>query len=174
MMIRHIRLRTFFGVVAVLGGLTVLSLAAEKAPMPPKGTTPNTGVASGFCRVRELDGMKVKNTEGEDIGKIEDLVIELDNGHVSYAALSFGGVLGVGNKLFAIPFDALEVKTGKDAKDTYFLLAVDKERLKDAPGFDKSHWPDLADRSWSKEVDEFYAPHVRSAKRPSRDAAPRK
>jgi len=172
-MIRHFQMATLLGVVALFGTLTVLSLAEEKAPKPPKGTTPNTGVASGFCRVRELDGMKVKNMEGEDVGKIEDLVIELDNGHVSYAALSFGGVLGVGNKLFAIPWNALEVKTGKDANDKYFLLAVDKERLKEAPGFDKSQWPDLADRSWSKEVDEFYAPHSKTAKRPSGTVTPR-
>ncbi|HVC94496.1 MAG TPA: PRC-barrel domain-containing protein [Pirellulales bacterium] len=173
-MIRRFRLASLFGVIAVLGGLTVLSLAEEKTPKPPKGTTPNTGVGSGFCRVRELDGMKVKNKEGEDLGKIDDLVIELDDGQVSYAALSFGGLLGVGNKLFAIPWSALEVKTGKDAKDKYFVLGVDKERLKKAPGFDKGHWPDLADRSWSKEVDEFYATHTKTVNRSSKEAAPRK
>jgi sporulation protein YlmC with PRC-barrel domain len=165
---------TLLGVIAVVGGLTVMGTADEKASKTDKGATPNTGVASGFCRVHELDGMKVKNKDGDELGKIEDLVIELDDGHVSYAALSFGGFLGVGNKLFAIPWNALEVKTGKDGKDRHFMLAVDKERLKEAPGFDKGHWPDLADPNWSKDIDKFYQPHVRTAKRPARDTGPRK
>ena len=160
------------GEVAMVGAMTVLGLADEKASKPARGTTSNTGVASGFCRVHELDGMRVKSPDGEELGKIEDLVIELDDGRVSYAALSFGGLFGFGNKLFAIPWNALEIKTS-DAKEKHFVLAIDKEQLKKAPGFEKSHWPDLANPTWSHDVDEFYKAHVKTAKPPARDTTKR-
>jgi sporulation protein YlmC with PRC-barrel domain len=159
------------GAVALVGATTMFGFANDKAKSD-KEANANTPVTSGVCRVREIDGMLVKNTEGDELGKIEDLVIELDDGRVSYAALSFGGVLGVGNKLFAVPWNALEVKQGKDAKDRYFVLAVDKEKLKNAPGFDKNHWPDMADPEWSKETDRFFDLHIRSARRPARDNGP--
>ncbi|HEV3022091.1 MAG TPA: PRC-barrel domain-containing protein [Pirellulales bacterium] len=163
----HLRMAALIGAVAIVGAAAMLGLADDKAKRD-KAANPNTGVASGFCRVREIDGMKVMDPEGEDLGKIEDLVIELGDGRVSYAALSFGGVLGVGNKLFAIPWNALELRAGKDAKDRHFVLSVEKERLKNAPGFDKSRWPDMADPNWAKEIDEFYDVHIKAARRPAR------
>jgi len=66
--------------------------------------------------------------------------------------LSFGGVLGIGDKLFAVPWVALKL----DTKNKRFTMDVDKERLEMAPGFDKDRWPDMADETWSKEVHSFY------------------
>lgn len=87
-----------------------------------------------------IRGHAVRNLEGRKLGEIEDLVIDLASGTVAYAVLSFGGVLGVGEKLFAVPWNAM----GLDLEERCFVLDVDKEFLENAPGFDKNHWPDFA------------------------------
>lgn len=94
----------------------------------------------------------VKNLQGEDLGEIEEFMIDLDSGRIAYAVLSFGGFLGFGDKLFAIPWEALTV----DADEECFVLDVDKQTLEDAPGFDKDNWPSTAEHDWLVEVYEFY------------------
>lgn len=94
----------------------------------------------------------VVNTAGEDLGKIEDLVIDQEKGRVTCAVLSFGGFLGMGNKFFAIPYSALSRSPLGDK----FILNVDKEVLKKAPGFDKDEWPDMADRHWANNLYTYY------------------
>jgi sporulation protein YlmC with PRC-barrel domain len=87
-----------------------------------------------------LIGDKVVNEAGEDLGKVEEIMLHVPSGRIAYAVLSFGGFLGMGDKLFAIPWEAL--KLNEESK--CFVLGVDKERLKNAPGFDKNNWPDMA------------------------------
>src|SRR5512134_2067950 len=86
----------------------------------------------------------VVNRRGEDLGKIEDVMLDVDDGRVAYAVVSFGGFLGIGEKLFAVPWNALQL----DADNHRFILDVPREKLENAPGFDKSNWPDFADRSF--------------------------
>lgn len=118
----------------------------------------NEGVAikdaSHTQRVSKLVGMEVHNAKGENLGEIKDLVMDLRTGQIRYAALSFGGFLGVGDKLFAVPLSALKVK--HDGEDTYFVLNVEKERLKTAPGFNESAWPDFGNAQWIASIDAFY------------------
>lgn len=99
-------------------------------------------------------GNKVVNAEGEQLGTIRDLVIDLDDAQIAYAVLSFGGFLGMGDKLFAIPLEALAF----NLKDQTVILDVDKEVLKNAPGFDKDHWPDNAqyEAGWLLDIYEYY------------------
>jgi sporulation protein YlmC with PRC-barrel domain len=104
-------------------------------------------------RASKLIGADVENAQGEDLGQIEDVVLDPQDGHVAYAVLSFGGFLGLGEKFFAIPWSALTAKAGED--DT-LILSVDKEKLKNAPGFDKNSWPNMADRTWGKEIHSYY------------------
>lgn len=99
-----------------------------------------------------LTGDKVVNLQNEDLGKIEHLMIDLATGRIAYAVLSFGGFLGMGDKLFAIPWSALTV----DTVEKRFILKVDKELLKLAPGFDKERWPNMADRAWGTQVFKYY------------------
>lgn len=94
----------------------------------------------------------VKNAAGEDLGKIEDLMIDLDSGRIAYAVLSFGGFLKMGNKLFAVPWAALRV----DTVNKQFILGVDKSVLEKAPGFDKDTWPDMADPTFGTSVYRHY------------------
>ena len=96
----------------------------------------------------------MRNDQGEKLGKIEDMVVDVESGKVLYAALSFGGVLGLGDKLFAIPYEDLKFDHGKD--ETFFVLNVSKDKLKAAPGFDESDWPNMADPHWAEQIDDYY------------------
>lgn len=99
-----------------------------------------------------MTGDKVKNPAGEKLGDIQEIMIDIDRGRVAYAVLSFGGWLGMGDKLFAIPWEALKL----DAGDHSFVLEVPKEKLEAASGFDKSAWPNMADRRWGEELHRHY------------------
>ena len=99
-----------------------------------------------------LEGDKVRNAAGEDLGKIDELMIDIPSGKVAYAVLSFGGVFGMGSKLFAIPWSALAL----DEDEKQFVLNVDKATLDSAPGFDKDNWPDMADASWANQIYSHY------------------
>jgi len=83
-------------------------------------------------------GDKVVNPAGEDIGEINNIMVNILDGEIQYLIIEFGGFLGVGEKLFAIPFSAVKL----NAKDQNFTLDVDKSFLESAPGFDKEHWPE--------------------------------
>ena len=100
----------------------------------------------------KLIGDPVVNPKGEDLGKIEDFVIDPKNGRVDFAVLSFGGFLGMGDKLFAVPLEAMKLSP----EEKRFILGVDKERLKQAPGFDKDHWPETSDRAFGTKVYNYY------------------
>jgi len=99
-----------------------------------------------------LTGDTVRNSAGEDLGKIEDIMLDVPNGRVAYAVLSFGGFLGIGSKLFAVPWTSLML----DEDEKCFRLEMDKARLENAPGFDKDNWPDMADPSWRNQVYDYY------------------
>lgn len=94
----------------------------------------------------------VVNTQGEDLGTIEDLMLDPQAGRVEYAVLDFGGFLGIGDKLFAVPLEAFEV----DRTNERLVLNVTKDRLESAPGFDKSNWPETADPAFTESVYNFY------------------
>jgi sporulation protein YlmC with PRC-barrel domain len=99
-----------------------------------------------------LAGDSVKNPAGEDLGKLDELMVDIPSGKIAYAVLSFGGVLGIGNKLFAVPWNALTV----DEDEKCLILNAEKRTLENAPGFDKDNWPDMADTAWGSEVSRFY------------------
>ena len=99
-----------------------------------------------------LKGDGVRNLQGEKIGKIDDIMLDVEEGAVAYAVLSFGGVLGLGDKLFAIPWGALTI----DEDNKEFILNVDKELLKKAEGFDKNNWPDFSDVEWRSRTYSHY------------------
>jgi sporulation protein YlmC with PRC-barrel domain len=120
-------------------------------------------------RVKDLIGLKVLNPNNEDLGKVEDLVIDLPRGKIRYGVLSFGGFLGLGDKLFAIPWDDLklqakEMASGEMSKEHHFVLAISKEALKEAPGFSKDKWPNFADPNWSITIEKYYGVHRKASK----------
>ncbi|MCY0853788.1 PRC-barrel domain-containing protein [Cupriavidus sp. D39] len=99
-----------------------------------------------------LVGNDVYNHKGEDLGDIKEIMLDMRTGKVSYAVLSFGGFLGMGEKLFAVPWNALTL----DTANKRFVLNVEKASLENAPGFDKDQWPDMADQSWAMQIHSFY------------------
>jgi sporulation protein YlmC with PRC-barrel domain len=172
-------------VVAVFGASQVLAddPQAKQLPQTPNyqttpqhATTPaRPGENDRALVIRTLPSKKVvganiENAKGEKVGSIDDLVIDLQSGKVQYVAVAVGGVLGVGEKLFAVPFE--EFKTTHDTSNNImFVLDIPKDRLENAPGFDKSHWPDFASPEWRNQIDTYY--HRTSANRPVDERAPR-
>ncbi|MDB5770902.1 MAG: photosystem reaction center subunit [Burkholderia sp.] len=110
------------------------------------------GAAPILMGAGTLIGEEVYNDSEEHLGDIKEFMLELDSGRVAYAVLSFGGFLGLGEKLFAVPWDALKL----DPANQRFVLSVGKDQLKNAPGFDKDNWPDMNDQSWASGVRSFY------------------
>jgi sporulation protein YlmC with PRC-barrel domain len=115
-----------------------------------KKAAPNITVEKVF-RASTIKGMKVYNLEGERVGTVDELVIDIEKGHVVYAALSVGGFLGAGDKLFAIPWREMMLEV--DEKDKFFRIDIDKEKLKAAEGFDKNAWPNVADPKWAERIE---------------------
>jgi sporulation protein YlmC with PRC-barrel domain len=109
-----------------------------------------------------LIGNSVSNKTDEAIGTIKEIMLDMRTGRVSYAVLSFGGFLGMGEKLFAVPWSALHL----DTENKRFVLDVSKERLQGAPGFDKGHWPNMADAVWENSIHTYYgvSPYSTGAK----------
>jgi hypothetical protein len=99
-----------------------------------------------------LEGDDVRNEAGEKLGELVHVMIDVPNGRIAYGVLSVGGVLGVGDKLFAIPWSALRL----DTVNHCMRLDVSKERLAQASGFDKDAWPTMADRRWAEDVHAYY------------------
>ncbi|HUG28306.1 MAG TPA: PRC-barrel domain-containing protein [Gemmatimonadales bacterium] len=113
---------------------------------------PMNATASRTLSSSSLTGDTVVDAAGEKLGTIDDLMIDLDRGSVAYAVLSVGGLFGMGDKLFAIPWDALRL----DTNEKQFVLNINKEKLENAEGFDKDNWPDFADQSWGSKVHSHY------------------
>ncbi|WP_298829559.1 PRC-barrel domain-containing protein [uncultured Piscinibacter sp.] len=114
------------------------------------------GLGPALMGANTLLGNDVCNKDGEDLGEIKEFMIDMASGKVAYAVLSFGGLLGLGDTLFAVPWAALAL----DSENKRSTLDVPKEVLKDAPGFDKDRWPAMSDRTWASGVHKFYGtPH---------------
>lgn len=101
---------------------------------------------------KTLEGDAVVNAEGVNLGEITAIMVDVQRDRIAYAVLTFGGFLGMGTKLFAIPWSALTL----DADLKRFILNVAKERLQTATGFDKDHWPSMADSTWASAVHAHY------------------
>lgn len=125
---------------------------ATPAPGKRPGPSVEKGPGPELMSSSTLLGNDVYNADGEDVGDIKDIMLDMRSGKVSYAVLSFGAFLGMGEKLFAVPWSALEL----DTENKCFILKVSKDRLKDAPGFDKDHWPNMADQVWQREIRTYY------------------
>jgi len=107
-------------------------------------------------RASQLIGMTIHNGEGKSLGKINDLVIDAQAGRVRYAAVSYGGFLGLGDKLFAIPWAAFQSQGGIKANDHKLILNLNESQLKGGKGFDKDHWPDFGDPTMTDQLDQYY------------------
>jgi sporulation protein YlmC with PRC-barrel domain len=112
-----------------------------------------------------LEDTTVITLDGEDVGKISQIMLDVRSGRIAYAVLSSGGFLGIGDTLRAIPWSALTLDTAQK----YFKVDTTAERIKSEPGFDKDHWPAMADPGWGSTLHEYYnrAPYWSAASEPT-------
>ncbi len=109
--------------------------------------------SNNIVKSEEVKDVTVKNAEGEKLGKIEEIVLDKLTGQVHYVVLSFGGILGMGDKFFAFPWKSISY----NKEDKCFILNVSKDKLKGAPGFDKDNWPDMAQEQWGRDIQTYYS-----------------
>lgn len=112
--------------------------------------------AERLMAITSIIGDRIENPQGEDLGKIDDLMININSGEIEYAVVEFGSFLGLGGKLFAVPFRELTFDTDRKI----VLLDRDKEYLRKSPGFDKSHWPGTNDSSYFDNVKLYYGSYL--------------
>jgi sporulation protein YlmC with PRC-barrel domain len=132
------------------GGGSSSASQSQASPQPTaQGKHSEDAVVVGdVIRVSKFVGKEVRNQQNDPLGKIDDVVVNLNSGEVSYVVLGSGGILGVGEKLFALPLQAFTPPQGGDQ----IVLAADKDRIAKAPGFDKNSWPTSANPYWSKKA----------------------
>lgn len=146
----------------VAAGFVAVTAGVVRAEDKPHGQTTVKGAQSGSvdvryegdfngCRGSKLVGADVKNTAGKDLGKIKDVVVDPESGRVAYAVLSFGGFMGLGNKLFAIPWQSMQMQA-----DDLVTLDIEKAQLKESEGFDEGNWPNMADQKWATATHERF------------------
>jgi sporulation protein YlmC with PRC-barrel domain len=107
---------------------------------------PDANTPVRLLTATSIIGDEVINHADEHLGKIKDIMIDVRRGTIEYVVIEFGGFLGIGEKFFAVPFEALQLKAGRQV----YVLHKDKHFLKDAPGFDKDHWPGTNSRHYSE------------------------
>ncbi|MDO1446466.1 PRC-barrel domain-containing protein [Rhodocytophaga aerolata] len=97
-------------------------------------------------------GDGIENLQGEHLGKIKDLMVDLESGSITYVVIEYGGFLGMGEKLFALPLKALKL----DQVNRKFTLNIDRALFEKAPGFDKHHWPATNSHEYFQEVGSYW------------------
>ncbi len=112
----------------------------------------NKGPGPFLMGANTLIGNNVYNSKSESLGDIKEIMLDMRTGRVSYAVLEFGGFLGMGSKLFAVPWSVLKL----DTVEKRFIFDVSKESLENAPGFEKDDWPNMADPAWEKGIHDYY------------------
>jgi sporulation protein YlmC with PRC-barrel domain len=142
---------TFIAVLAIVGALLATEAltqggrASGQAPLAP---TPE----ATLLRSSTLFSYRVKSPQGEDLGKVEEIMIDMEVKRIAYAVLSFGGFWGLGDKWVPVPWDALTFKPDEKV----LILNIEKEKLQKAPHFERATLPELADRQWGAVIHTYY------------------
>jgi sporulation protein YlmC with PRC-barrel domain len=139
---------------AILVIWTLLLMAealAQGVSAPAPRTSPSMQDAV-LLRSKTLFEYRVKSPHGEDLGKIEEVMIDMEIGRVAYAVLSFGGLLGLGSKWVPVPWDAVALRPDEKV----LLLKIEKEKIEKAPNFEAATLPELANRQWGAVIHTYY------------------
>ena len=134
-----------------------IALQGQAQPAPATGAAASAPAATQqqhkLYRGSRIIGTNVRDPKDRKIGQIKDLILDGGRGEIAYAVVNFGGVMGVGRKFHAIPWQALQPSDDGN----YYILHADRETINQAPGFDKARWPDMADRKWNAEIDRYWS-----------------
>ncbi|CCD36997.1 antigen [Candidatus Paraburkholderia kirkii UZHbot1] len=117
-----------------------------------KGAATAAGPGPDIMAASTLDGNSVISSDGHDVGSLKEIMLDVNRGRIAYAVFSSGGFLGIGNKLLAVPWDALTL----DTDNRCFRIDATAEQVRNSPGFDKDAWPSMADRVWASTVHQHY------------------
>jgi sporulation protein YlmC with PRC-barrel domain len=120
-----------------------------------QGTTAAVDVATthAIYAAGAFKGAVVYNYAGQTLGKVDEFVLDFDSGRITYVVISLGGFLGLGDKLFAIPWELVAIRPDEHA----FYADVEKQLLIDAPSFDRKNWPGMSDSAWAENIRAHYA-----------------
>ena len=133
------------------------ALATPPVEQTPAGrTTVGTADNCAFLKVHDILGLSVKNRQGDDLGKIEDLVTDSTSGKIDYCVVAHGGMLGIGVKLIAVPYHDVSVRIAGDAKTRFALLDITKDQFAQAPSFTATTWPDMTSAAWATNTEKFF------------------
>lgn len=163
---RHAVVTASLSIAVLLSGLTVVTAAEQThakshADQNAHHAHSKLGhlddVTSGSTfRASQLMGMNIYNAQNKSLGEVQDVVID-GSGKIRYAAVTYGGFLGMGDKMFAVPWGAFKCQQAADDKDDYHLvLDINQKTLEGAQGFDQDNWPNMADRSLAEQLDKRY------------------
>lgn len=154
--------------------LTFASSFAVAQVLPPKPVEASVPARQTMlrCKASNLIGCTITNPKNESLGEIEDIVLDARNQRVAYVVVGFGGVLGMGEKYFALPWRLIEIVQRSSDDLPRVTLGLDHATLKAAPGFDKANWPDMANPTWAGRVDAFYRDR-NEGEAPAGDAEPK-
>jgi sporulation protein YlmC with PRC-barrel domain len=123
-------------------------LAPVETIEPPTAMVPEAREDIRYRRVSGLTGTSVQNLQGETLGDLDDLVIDMHEGHVAYGVLSMRrGFLGLSRELAVVPWSAIDVLSEPGAA----RLDMDRETLQ-AMAFRPADFPNLADPQYSREI----------------------
>jgi sporulation protein YlmC with PRC-barrel domain len=173
--------------VAAAFGLTLSAASAQDTTQPIQNPPPRESAAGGTVnpgqpgekaekqakegRLHEVDDLvdaKIRNAQGEDLGQVQEMVVDVNDGSIRYAVVSYGGFLNIGDKLFAVPLKAMTLRHNEDG-DSFFVVDIDQQRLENSEGFDKDNWPNLADQNFATAANRTYG--IEEEARPSGQAA---
>jgi sporulation protein YlmC with PRC-barrel domain len=126
-----------------------------------EGGTPAPAEFMDMIRVSRFTDFDLRNAENEDLGEVEDLVINVREGEVEDTIVNFGGFLGIGEKAVAVPWEGLQLSTDTDNQQPFFLLDVQPEMLEQAPAIEDMdvtlpRWPEVIDPDWDNAADSFW------------------
>jgi sporulation protein YlmC with PRC-barrel domain len=132
----------------------ISNMIAEGGPASREATIPPTERPRirGLVAASTLMGNRVLKPEGEELGNIEEIMLDVKSGQIAYAVLSFSGFPAIGNKRFPVPWNALQIDPGEQD----FILDIDRKTLEGVPDFDKDNWPDMADLAFGRVVHKHY------------------
>jgi hypothetical protein len=137
-----------------------MAFHAQAQTAPPTGEAARAPTATPqqhtLYRGSRIIGTNVRDGKDRKIGQIKDLILDGGRGEVAYAVVNYGGVMGVGRKFHAIPWQALQPSDDGN----YYILHADRETISQAPGFDKARWPDMTDRKWNAEIERYWSRRV--------------
>jgi sporulation protein YlmC with PRC-barrel domain len=151
----------FAALCTIWGLLLAIEAFTQGAPTSAPGASPSLQDAV-LLRSRTLFDYRVKSPQGEDLGKIEEVMIDMEMGRVAYAVLSFGGFWGLGDKWVPVPWDAVALQPDQKV----LVLQIEKEKIQKAPNFEPTTLPDLANRSWGAVIHTYYGYPAYWEKRP--------